>query len=93
MLNLSLFSTVWYFKEDDNSVPFLPLIKTYDCIAHKWIWLGLRLDKSDTSKGFLNDTCRSLDKIDLRLYKNYIFNDIFIQIPADQVISESSHDL
>ena len=85
MLNLSLFSTVWYFEEDDNLVPFLPLIKTYDCITQKWIWSGLRLDKSDTPRDFLKDACRSIDKRDLRLYKNYLFDNIFVQIPEDQV--------
>jgi len=85
-LDLSLLNVVCYFKEGDELVPFTPLIKTYDPMMQKWFWVGFRLDKSDNVRNFLVDVCRSIDKRDLKLYENYIFNDILVEVPVDYTV-------
>jgi len=85
MLSKQLLPCVWYFKEGDSIVPFVPLVKAFDSLIHKWYWIGFRIDKSDNPNEFLIDISRSLDKKDLNFYKEYGYNDVLVEVYEEDI--------
>ena len=85
MLSKQLLHCIWYFKEDDDIVPFVPIVKSFDSLIHKWYWVGFRIDKSDNPNEFLRDVCRSIDKRDFNFYGEYIYNDVLVEVYEENV--------
>ena len=85
MLSKQLLPYVWYFEEDNGIVPFVPLVKAFDSLINKWYWIGFRIDKSDNPNEFLVDIGRSVDKRNLNFYKEYVYNDVLVEVYEEDI--------
>ena len=79
------FANIFWTKLNNKIIPFVPLMKVYELETGKWKWIGFRIDKSDNPRDFLIDICKSIDKRYLNLYKNYLCNDILIEVDENNV--------